>query len=122
MTVVTGKEESQPLDAEQLVRTLGAEPPVSQEFRERVLAAASQAAVNSKRQKGWVIATSFAGVCAVCVLLVAAIGFDTPAASGAGNGSGVAAENATNRTGGEDAINRALINRGEVISGGMVPQ
>ena len=118
MTVVTGKEESQPLDAEQLVRTLGAEPAVCPEFRQRVLAAASQASVNSKRQKGWIIAVTFSAVCAACVLMVAVLRFDTPA----GNGSNVADETPTARTQGDDAINRALINQREVISGGMVPQ
>ncbi len=115
MTVVTEHEQSQPLDAEELVRSLAEEPPISPEFRARVLAAASEATATSTRKKGWLIATGFSAICTVCVLMVVVLNWNTPPA----NGPGVAEENPGARTTGEDIINRALDGEGDVISGGV---
>ena len=115
MTVVTEHEQSQPLNAEELVRSIAEEPPISPEFRARVLAAASEATATSTRKKGWLIAAGFSALCTVCVLMVVVLNWNTTPT----NRAGVAEDNPALRTSGEDIINRALDGEGDVISGGV---
>lgn len=117
MSVITRQEDiqpDQPYEAEELVRGLGDLPQVSPEFRSRVLVAASQAASEAKRQRGWVIATAFAAACAVCVLVVAFFGTGYPAADTMAN------DQATELAPTEEAVNKALVDPEKVISSGML--
>ena len=116
MSVVTKHEDGQPCEAEELVRTPGDIPEVSAELRSRILVAASQAASESKRQRGWVIAASFAAACAAIVLIVAFFGTGTP------DVDPVANDNATQLVPGDEAINKSLIDPDKVISSGMLPR
>ena len=117
MTVATeqpGSPSGSPFNAEDLVRSLGEEPPVSAEFRTRVLAAATEASATSTRKKGWLIAAGFSIACAACVMMVAVLHW-----GGTNNGPGLADENPAVRTNGEDLLNRAIHRDGELISGGV---
>lgn len=119
MSAATKHEDSQsgqPVEAEELVRSLGEIPEVSSELRSRILVAASQSASESKRQRGWVIVAGFAATCAATILAFAFFGGGYPGADP------VAKDNNGLSTPSEEAINKSLIDPEKVISSGMLPQ
>ena len=119
MSIATENEDQQPCEAEELVRSLGDLPPVSAELRSRVLLAASQAATDSKRQRGWVIAATFAAACAAAVLAFAFFGGGYPTIDPMADQNQLYNGVDTLPPAAEETINQSL-NERDVISSGML--
>ncbi|MFK7818903.1 MAG: hypothetical protein AB8G99_09295 [Planctomycetaceae bacterium] len=121
MSIATEKDDQQPYEAEELVRSLGDLPNVSAELRSRVLLAASQAATDSKRQRGWVIAAGFAATCAAAVLAFAFFGGGSyPTIDPMADQNQIYNGNETIPPAAEETINQTLQDQRDVISSGML--
>jgi hypothetical protein len=120
MSVATEKDNQQPDETEELVKSLGDVPQVSAELRSRVLLAASQAATDSKRQRGWVIVASFAATCAAAVLAFAFFGGGYQAIDPMANQDQPYNGAETLPPAAEETINKTLNDQRDVISSGML--
>lgn len=125
MSISTKKSrnEGQPFEVEELIRSLDEVPPVSRELRSRVLVAASQAAGSAKRQKGWGIVAGFAATCAACVLAFAFFRTDTtqPARPMAEETAGELVPGSPGSNTFNEALNRKMREREVITSGTMSP-